>query len=54
VVLVDPQNKILGQTPVFQGGTKSFTTTLAPGTYTYYCSVRGHRQAGMHGTLTVK
>jgi plastocyanin len=54
VVLVDPQNKILGQTPVFQGGTKSFTTTLAPGTYTYYCSVPGHRQAEMQGTLTVK
>jgi outer membrane protein assembly factor BamB len=54
VVLTDPQNKIVGQTPVFQGGTKSFTATLAPGTYTYYCSVPGHRQAGMQGTLTVK
>jgi len=54
VVLTDSQNKILGQTPVFQGGSKSFTTTLAPGTYTYYCSVPGHRQAGMHGVLTVK
>jgi outer membrane protein assembly factor BamB/plastocyanin len=54
VVLTDPQNKILGQTPVFQGGSKSFSTTLAPGTYTYYCSVPGHRQAGMQGTLTVK
>lgn len=54
VVLTDSQNKILGQTPIFQGGSKSFTTTLAPGTYTYYCSVPGHRQAGMQGTLTVK
>jgi plastocyanin len=54
VVLVDSQNKILGQTPVFQGGSKSLTATLAPGTYTYYCSVPGHRQAGMQGTLTVK
>jgi outer membrane protein assembly factor BamB len=54
VVLVDQKNTILGKTPIFQGGTKSFTTTLAPGTYTYYCSVPGHRQAGMQGTLTVK
>ena len=54
VVLVDSQNKILGKTPVFQGGTKGFAAKLSPGTYTYYCSVPGHRQAGMQGTLTVK
>ena len=38
----------------FDGGTKSFSATLKAGTYTYYCSVPGHRQAGMQGTLTVK
>ena len=54
VVLTDSHNKTLGQTPVFEGGTKSFTAKLAPGTYTYYCSAPGHRQAGMQGTLTVK
>jgi plastocyanin len=54
VTLVDSANKNLGKTPTFDGGTKSFSATLKPGTYTYYCSVPGHRQAGMQGTLTVK
>jgi len=27
---------------------------LKPGTYTYYCPVPGHEQAGMKGTLTVE
>jgi plastocyanin len=39
---------------VSQGGTSQVTAKLAPGKYTFYCSVGGHRQAGMQGTLTVK
>lgn len=44
----------LGATPTFQGGTKTLTLKLAPGTYVFYCSVPGHRQAGMEGKLTVQ
>lgn len=33
--------------------TTSFTATTA-GTYTYLCTVPGHTQQGMHGTLTVR
>jgi plastocyanin len=37
-----------------QGQTSTFTATLKPGSYTFYCQVPGHEQAGMKGTLTVK
>jgi plastocyanin len=42
-----------GATPVFQGGTKILAVSLKPGTYKFFCSVPGHRQAGMEGTLVV-
>jgi mono/diheme cytochrome c family protein len=41
--------------PVISGGEVSkITTNLKAGSYTFYCSVPGHEQAGMKGTLTVK
>ncbi len=39
---------------VSNGGVSQVKVTLKPGTYTFYCSVPGHRQAGMQGKLTVK
>ena len=45
---------VVGATPTLQGGAKALTLNLKPGTYKFYCSVPGHRMAGMEGTLTVK
>jgi plastocyanin len=39
---------------VKDGGVSEFSLDLKPGEYTFYCSVDGHRQAGMEGKLTVK
>ncbi len=44
----------VGATPTFQGGSKTLSVDLKPGTYKFFCSVPGHRQAGMEGTLTVQ
>jgi plastocyanin len=41
-------------TDTITGSTTSKTIDLKPGTYTFFCSVDSHRQAGMEGTLVVK
>ncbi len=52
-VTVAEGSKVLGATPTFKGGSMTLTLKLRPGKYTFYCSVPGHRQAGMEGTLNV-
>jgi mono/diheme cytochrome c family protein len=39
---------------VQNGGTSQFSAAFTAGNYTFYCSVPGHRAAGMQGKLTVK
>jgi len=36
------------------GKTLTGTWTAKPGTYSFYCDVPGHRQAGMETKVTVK
>lgn len=35
------------------GNSASGSFTLAPGSYVFYCSIAGHKEAGMTGTLNV-
>ena len=54
-----PHNVVLegvdNEQPIVEGeqaGTFTGTVTLEAGTYTYYCDIAGHREAGMEGEIT--
>jgi plastocyanin len=54
LTIASASGSVVGATPTFQGGAKNVAVSLTPGTYKFYCTVPGHRQAGMEGTLVVK
>jgi plastocyanin len=54
VTIASSSGAVVGATPTFNGGSKTVSLNLKPGTYKFYCSVPGHRAAGMEGTLVVK
>jgi plastocyanin len=54
VTIESSAGKVVGATPTFSGGSKTVSLDLKPGTYKFFCSVPGHRAAGMEGTLTVR
>ena len=54
IAVATSNGNVLGQVQPFAAGKQTVTlANLAPGKYVFYCTVPGHRQAGMQGDLTV-
>jgi plastocyanin len=54
VAIENSAGEEVGATELIADGSDTTTVDLKPGTYHYFCTVPGHREAGMEGTLTVK
>ena len=54
IAVATANGNVLGQVQPFTAGKQTVTlSNLAPGKYVFYCTVPGHREAGMQGDLTV-
>jgi plastocyanin len=53
-VAVAQGSRELGRSDTIKGSETELQVDLKPGEYDFYCTVTGHRAAGMEGTLTVR
>jgi plastocyanin len=53
-VAVAQGSRQLGVSPTIKGSETELTVDLPAGTYEFYCTIPGHRAAGMQGTLTAR
>jgi plastocyanin len=52
-VAIEQEGKEIATSETLAEGKTSVSADLAPGTYTFLCTVPGHAEAGMEGTLVV-
>jgi plastocyanin len=53
-VAIEQEGEEIATSPTLAEGKTSVSADLAPGTYTFLCTIPGHAEAGMEGTLVVK
>jgi plastocyanin len=53
-VVIASGSRALARSKTIQGGSTELRADLPAGEYVFFCSVDGHRQAGMEGSLTVR
>jgi plastocyanin len=53
-IAIEGGGETLDESEIAADTTVTASADLEPGKYVYYCTVPGHREAGMVGTLTVK
>jgi plastocyanin len=54
IAVATANGNVIGETQPAAGGTQKLELNdLKPGKYVFYCTVPGHREAGMEGDLTV-
>jgi plastocyanin len=53
-VAIEAGSETLAESEIAAEANLTATAELEPGRFVYYCTVPGHREGGMEGTLTVK